>query len=329
MSAGRTCSVTLDDIGAARERIAGAVRRTPLVQSDWLGERAGGPVHLKLETLQVTHSFKARGALNAAAAVAHAAPAQASPATIVTASAGNHGRAIAWACERLGLRAIVFTPADAPRAKTDAIRRHGAVLHDMARDYDEAETLAQAFAREHGAAFISPYDHPDVIAGAGTIGLELLEDLPDVGIVVVPIGGGGLISGIAVAVKSLRPAARVVGVEVEASTPYSTARAAGRIVRIDIGETIADGLGGNVDPETGTWPFIRDLVDTIVVVGERDVREMVRALLDEEHLVVEGAGAAAPAAVRAGLISFGGDRGVVLLTGANIDLARLRPLLEA
>jgi threonine dehydratase len=329
MTGGNVPCVGLDDVRKARARIARHVRRTPLLPAPRLSERAGGPVHLKLETLQVTHSFKSRGALNAAMALAatRSAPRAGATADIVTASAGNHGRAVAWACETLGLRATIFTPRSAPRAKTDPIRWHGGTLHTQAADYEEAERLAQAFAAEHDVAFVSPYDHPDVIAGAGTIALELLEDLPEVEVVVVPVGGGGLISGIAAVLKALRPSSELVGVEVEASRAFSAARAAGRIVTIPVGATIADGLGGNVDPETRTWPFVRDLVDRIAVVSEPDLRRAVRDLVAHEHLVVEGAGAAAAGAVAAGLVPLAGRVAAVLLTGANIDVARLLDVL--
>lgn len=322
--------VGLGDVIEARKRLAGHIRRTPLVHSEWLSWHCGGPAHLKLETLQVTHSFKARGALNAATVLAEASrDRQGPPVAVVTASAGNHGRAVAWACRQTGLAATVFTPRRAPRSKTDAIRREGADLRDIAADYDEAEQLAQAFAREQGAVFVSPYDHPDVIAGAGTIALELLDDLPDAAVVVVPVGGGGLISGIAAALEALRPSVEIVGVEVEASRAFSAARAAGRIVPIAVGETIADGLGGNVDPDTRTWPFIRDLVDRLVVVGEGDLRRAFSELLAAEHLVAEGAGVAAVAALRAGRMELDGRQAAVLLTGANIDLERIAALIRA
>ena len=208
--------VTLSDIQAARRRTAADVRRTPVVPSDWLSDASGGTVLLKLESLQVTNSFKPRGALNAAMQVVAA---HGRSVTIVTASAGNHGRAIAWAAERLGLEAIVFTPRTAPETKTRAIQRHGADLRAIAENYEEAERLAQQHARDTGDAFISPYNHPDVIAGAGTIGLELMEDIPGLQAVLVPIGGGGLISGVATAIKALdawcrsdrRRSRRVVG----------------------------------------------------------------------------------------------------------------------
>src|SRR4051812_11775739 len=201
-------TVTLSDVYAARQRIAPRVRRTPVVPSRWLSDASGATVLLKLESLQVTNSFKSRGALNAAMQVLAV---HGRDVTIVTASAGNHGRAIAWAAEQLGIKAIVFTPKTAPETKTQAIVRHGAELRAVAADYEEAERLAQHHAHETGGTFVSPYSHPDVIAGTGTIGLELMEDVPELHAVLVPIGGGGLISGIATAGKALGPAAGGIG----------------------------------------------------------------------------------------------------------------------
>ena len=163
---------------------------------------------------------------------------------------------MAFAAEALGIALVVFTPKTAPRAKTDAIRRHGATLH-LAPDYDAAEQQARGFAVEHGAAFISPYNHPDVIAGAGTIGLEIVEQCPDVGTVVLPLGGGGLASGTGLALRAAAPRARLVGVEAEASTPFTTSLARGAITTIDAGPTLADGLAGNLEPGSMTFPLVQ------------------------------------------------------------------------
>jgi threonine dehydratase len=317
-------AVTLSDVFSARRRIAAHVRRTPLVESHWLSAACHGDVRLKLESLQATSSFKSRGALNAALRVAETSG---PGTTIATASAGNHGRAIAWAAERLGLRAVVFTPRSAPRAKTDAILRHGADLRAEAASYEEAEHQAQRFAADSGAVYVSPYNHPDVVAGAGTVALELLEDHPELDTIVVPVGGGGLVSGIAAAMKAVNARATVVGVEAEASRAFSAARAAGQVVRIEVGETIADGLGGNIDPGTITWPIVRDLVDRIVLVSESGLREGIRGLVAEEHLIAEGAGIAGAAAVLGEPNAFSGRRVAVIISGSNIDSHRLAEIL--
>ena len=309
------------DVLAARQRIREHVDLTPLHRSAWLSGVAGRPVWLKLECVQLTGSFKIRGALNALSRL--------SPGThVVTASAGNHGRAIALAAEMLGLRATVFTPRDAPRSKLDAIRRHGAELRDEPATYDDAETAGKKFARESGLPFVSPYNHPDVISGAGTIALEIFESLPEVRTIVVPIGGAGLISGVAIAARSIAPATRIVGVEVAASTAFSQSVRNGRITVIEPGPTLADGLGGNMDPDTITFEIVQRYVDEIVTVTEPELADALRGLAGEDHVVAEGAGAAAPAAVLAGTVP-GTDHTAALVTGSNIDLARLRAVLNA
>ncbi len=312
--------ITLADIQRARERIAGHLRVTPLVESRWLSRASSADVRLKLESTQVTNSFKVRGALNALTRLRE--DGRHVP-RVVTASAGNHGRALAWAAELMSVPATVFTPRDAPQTKLQAIRDTGADLRAECDDYEDAERRAMAFAREHGAVFISAYSHEDVIAGGGTAGLEIVETWPEVDTVLVPIGGGGLISGIAVAVKAIRPEAEVVGVEAAASPAFTTARRAGHIAHIRVEPTIADGLGGNVEADTLTWPYIRDLVDRIVTVSEGELRTAIRGLLAEDHLVAEGAGAAAPAAAASGRAGIASRRAAIVLSGANIDVEKL------
>ena len=318
-------SITLEDVLRARERVASHVRRTPLTPAHWLSDTTGGRISLKLESLQTTNSFKLRGAVNAIAALLERS--NGAVPRVVTASAGNHGRAMAWAAERLGVALTVFTSHDAPRTKRDAIRRHGADLRDAAPTYDDAERLAKAFAEEAPATFISPYNHQDVIAGAGTLGLEILEDAPETGSVVVPVGGGGLLSGIAIAVKAKTPSARVIGVEVEASHPFRTSLAAGRIAEIEVDETIADGLSGNLDPDTITFEIIRTLVDDTVLVSEEGLRRGIRSLVANEQIIAEGAGIAAVAALLEGRIEDTDAPTVAIVSGANIDFNRLKDVL--
>jgi threonine dehydratase len=313
------------DVVHARTRIAPYIRRTPLVESAWLRDAAGGRVWLKLESLQRTNAFKVRGAFNAV--IARRERGLAPGAQVVTASAGNHGRALAAAAETFQHPLVVFTPADAPQAKLAAIRRHGADLRAIGRDYDHAEALAKAFARESGAEFISPYSDPDVIAGAATIALEVFEDVPDVDVFVVPIGGAGLISGIAAAAKAVAATTRVIGVEVDASCAFQTSVRAGKLVEITPGATLADGLGGNPDPETITFAFVQRFVDDIVTVSEDALRAAMLGLVDAEHLIVEGAGAAAPAAVLDRRVDVRNRRAAVIVTGSNIDRATLEKVL--
>jgi threonine dehydratase len=317
--------LNLADILIARRRIAPYVRRTPLVRSRWLSDLARAEVFLKLESLQLSHSFKSRGAFNAV--IARRERGAAPNLQLVTASAGNHGRALAAAAEMFGLPLTVFTPADAPQTKLVAIRRHGADLRAEGRDYDDAERLAQGYASETGAEFISPYNDADVIAGAATIALELFEDAPGLETFVVPIGGGGLISGIGTAARAIAPMCAVIGVEAEASCAFQTSVRAGRLVEIVPGPTLADGLGGNPDPDTITFAFIQRLVDRIVTVTEPDLAAAIVGLIEAEHLVAEGAGAAATAAIVGRRVDVPGRRVAVIVSGGNIDRARLARLL--
>jgi threonine dehydratase len=318
--------MNLTEVLCARRRIAPYVRRTPLAESVWLSDAAGARVSLKLESLQHSSSFKVRGAYNAV--IARLERQGTCPAQLVTASAGNHGRALAAAAAVFRIPLIVFTPADAPAAKLQAIRRHGAELRADAHDYDEAEQLAKSFARESGADFISPYNDPDVVAGAATIALEIFEDAPDTNLLVVPIGGGGLIGGVASAAKALAPACHVVGVEAEASCAFQTSVRAGTLVRIVPGPTLADGLGGNPDPDTITFALIQQFVDRIVTVSEPDLEAAVVGLVESEHLIAEGAGAAAAAAIAGRRVDVAGRRVAAIVSGANIDRGRLADILR-
>lgn len=316
----------LDDVRAAAGRIRGRVLRTPVRRSEWLSGLTGGDVHLKLETIQPTSSYKIRGAFNAALRVRDGAG-DGAPPRLVTASAGNHGRALAFAARALDLPLTVFIAAGAPRAKIDAIRAAGATLREC-RDYDEAERQAKGHAATGGGLYISPYSHPDVIAGAGTIGLELLEDLPSLDAVVVPIGGGGVIGGIGIALKALSPSTRVVGVEAAASCPFTRSLAAGHLVTIDVGPSLADGLTGNLDPDTITLAIVREVVDEIAVVDESLLRRALAGVVTNEHLIVEGAAAAGPAGLLGGSLDLTGKRVAVVLTGANIDAETLIEVLR-
>lgn len=314
------------DVLLARKRIAPYIRRTPLARSAWLSGVAGARVSLKLESLQHSNAFKWRGAFNAV--LARLERPGGAPAQLVTASAGNHGRALAAAAKTFGLPLIVFTPADAPAAKLDAIRRDGADLRPDGRDYDEAERMAKVFAARTGAEFISPYSDADVIAGAATVALEMFEDEPDLDTLVVPIGGGGLISGIATVAKAIDQRCDVIGVELDVAKAFQQSVRAGRLVEIDAGPSLADGLGGNPDPDTITFAIIQRLVDRIVTVSEQDLAAAIGGLVDAEHLIAEGAGAAATAALLGRRVDVRDRRVGVIVSGANIDRARLANLLS-
>ena len=316
--------VTILAVLEARRRIAPHVRRTPLVHSAWLSRATGADVWLKLECQQRSHSFKVRGAFNAALRLVEAGERP----TLVTASAGNHGRALAEAAATAAMACVVFTPADAPRAKLDAIEAAGARLEAAYRNYDAAEAAAKAFAAESGGCYISPYTHPDVIAGGGTVGLEMLEEQPRLDVLVAPMGGGGLISGMGVAASALSPACRLAGVEAALNPAFASARRHGCITEIPVHTTIADGLGGNLEPGAVTFDYVERHVRDIVAVDDDAIRAAIGDVAAHEHLIVEGAGAVGVAALLGGVIPAVQGRQVgIVLTGANIDRARLATCL--
>jgi threonine dehydratase len=316
--------VDLSAVRAARERIAPYVRRTPLVASSWLSELAGTDVRLKLESLQVTQAFKARGAFNAALTIR--ARGGEAP-RLVTASTGNHGRALAYASRAAGLSCIVFAPTGTPATKQNAIRAAGAELRAEFPGYDEAEAEALAFAARDGAVYVSPYNDPLILAGTGTIGLEILDDHPDADTILVPVGGGGLISGISIAIKSLRPHVRIIGIEAARNPVFHTMRAKGREAPLDIQPTLADALGGNVEQQSITIDIIHRLVDDIILVDEDAIASTIGALVEHDRVVTEGAGAIGAAAIASKRIDVAGRNVVVVVTGGNIDRAKLATLL--
>ena len=275
---------------------------------------------IKLEGIQTTFSYKVRGALNA---VLQLIDGPNRPPALVTASAGNHGRGLAFAAAVARLPLIVYVPEQAPRVKLEAMRRAGAELVGC-HDYDEAEARAKEHGARGPALYVSPYSHPHVIAGAGTVALEILEQDPAVEMIVCPVGGGGLISGTAIAAG---PAVATWGVETESSSPFTQGLAAGHIVPIQVLPSLADGLVGNLDPETITFDLVRRLVAGIVTVAEDTIATAMSKLVAEERLIAEGAAATAVAGVLGGGLPIEGRRVAVILSGANIDPQKLRELM--
>jgi threonine dehydratase len=296
---------TLADLEAARARITGIARVTPVYPSETLSRLAGRTVHLKAENLQRTGAFKIRGAVNTIATLSSAERA----AGVAAASAGNHGQAVAWAAREAGISATVFMPNDSPMAKVDATRNYGARVELVGAGFDESLAAALAYVDSSGATFIHAFEDERVIAGQGTIGLELVEQLPELGTVVMPIGGGGLAAGIALAFRSLRPEVRLVGVQAENISPL----AGGTEHRF----TIAEGIAVK-QPGTLTASILRELLDDIVTVSDDQISQAIVLLLERTKLLVEGAGAASVAAVLAGKAGGQGDT-VALLSGGNID----------
>jgi len=322
----------LKDILAARRTINHLVRRTPLEYSFLLSQRAGCQLYLKLENRQVTGSFKPRGAVNKIASLS----VEEKNRGLVTASAGNHALGVAHAARALGgVPNIIFVPHNAPQSKVAKLREFDSELRFAGNSYEEAHHAAEEFVQIQGATYIHAYDDPVVIAGQGTAGLEIMEDLPDVEAIIVPVGGGGLSAGIAVAAKAINPEVKVFGVQPDTSPSAYLSFKEGRCYEsYDAGPTIADGLAGGY----GIVPFTiaRDLIDEIVVVSEEAIWEAVYVLLELNQLVVEGSGAAAVAPLLAGPASgyeteldLKGKKVVAVLSGGNIDAELLFRVMEA
>jgi threonine dehydratase len=307
----------------AQQRIAPFVRRTPLLADPGLSARTGGHVWLKLECQQVTGSFKARGAVNKVGLLSAAEKARG----IVTGSAGNHGLGVALAARAWGdVVADIFVPTTAPTTKVNRLQQMGIRLHQVGVTYEDAHQAAEDYARAHGATYIQAYDDVDVVAGQGTLGLEILTDLPDVDAVLVPIGGGGMIAGVATAVKGINPTCRVIGVQPEASPAALLSLRDGRPYDpYDHAPTIADGLAGGF----GAVPFhlAAALIDEVVLVSEAAMRHAIYDLLDRHQLVVEPSGAAAVAPLLSGQIDVAGRTVVCILSGGNIATGLLRDIL--
>ena len=299
---------TLADIEAARGRIGSLARVTPVYSSETLSRRSGRPVVLKAENLQRTGSFKIRGAVNRISTLTESQR----EAGVVTASAGNHGQAVALAAREAGVKATVFMPQDAPMAKVDATRSYGAEVVLVGEGYDEANVAALERV-EAGATLVHAFEDEIVIAGQGTLGVELAEQMVEVETLVVPVGGGGLASGIAIALKELRPEVKIVGVQAESCAPFTGAEPAGI--------TIADGIAVKKPGEL-TMRILEDRLDDFAVVSDREIAEAIVLLLERVKLVVEGAGAASVAAVLNGKVGGSGPV-CALLSGGNIDATLL------
>ncbi|MCH0563671.1 MULTISPECIES: threonine ammonia-lyase [unclassified Streptomyces] len=314
--------VTLDDVRGAQKMLSGVARVTAVEGSRRLSQLVGSPVHFKCENLQRTGSFKLRGAY---VMIAGLLPEQRA-AGVVAASAGNHAQGVALASSLLGVHATVFMPKGAPLPKISATREYGAEVRLHGQVVDETLAAAQEYAASTGAVFIHPFDHPDIIAGQGTVGLEILEQCPEVGTIVVGIGGGGLAAGIAVAVKSLRPDVRIVGVQAEGAAAYPPSLAAGHPVAIAHPVTMADGIKVG---RPGDVPFgiVADLVDEVRTVTEDQLSTALLLCLERAKLVVEPAGASPVAALLGDPGAFEGPV-VAVLSGGNVDPLLLQRILR-
>jgi threonine dehydratase len=319
--------MTWDSVGVAEVRAAGELLRgvavsTPLLHSRYLSDLAGGPVYLKCENVQRTGSFKIRGAYVRIARLTEAERARG----VVAASAGNHAQGVAFAASLLGCKATVFMPQGAPLPKVAATRAYGADVLFPGPTVDECLVAAQAYAEEQGGVFIHPFDHPDVVAGQGTIGLEILEQCPDVRTIVTATGGGGLVAGVAVAVKELRPEVKVIGVQAKRAAAFPPSLAAAAPVRVDVGQTMADGIAVG-RPGDLTFELVSKLVDAVVTVSEESLSQALLLCLERSKQVVEPAGAAGVAALLEHAYAFKPPV-VALLSGGNIDPLLLAKVLR-
>ena len=317
--------INLRDIQDARETIRNLVKRPPLVYSQFVSDFCDGEVYLKLENLQTTSSFKIRGALNKMLHLSRKEMERG----IVTASAGNHGQAVAIGAEKLNLAAKIVIPRNTPKVKINKIRKRNVELVLHGDIYDEAEQKARDLARKDGLAYISPYNDNSVIAGQGTIGLEILEDLHTVDTVIVPVGGGGLISGISVAIKSIEPTVRVIGVQSEASPVMYESLKAGRIVDVEMRESIADGLFGGIEKDSVTFKIVQKYVDSLLLVKEKTIKQAIFLLWNKEKQVAEGAGVVAISLILENKDLFAGKTIVAVVSWGNIDKKLFRNILTS
>lgn len=311
-----TRAIALADIRIARDRIAGKVERTPTVLSPSLSEQLGVPVHLKLEHRQTTGSFKLRGASNAVASLNAEQKAQG----VVAASTGNHGRALAHAAKLEGMRAVICMSRLVPGNKLDEIRRLGAEVRIVGDSQDDAQQEVDRLVAQEGLMMLPPFDHPDIIAGQGTLGLEMIEQVPDAALVLVQLSGGGLASGVATAIKGVSPGTKIIGVSMARGAAMKASLDAGQPVLVEELPTLADSLGGGIGLDNRmTFAMCRDLLDDVVLLSEDEIAAGIRHTYAQEREIVEGAGAVGIAALLAGKVKSDGPV-VVLLSGRNIDM---------
>jgi len=318
VSAGGQLPISIDDVRAAAERIAPLAHRTPLLRSRTLDARVGAPVALKAENLQRAGAFKFRGACNAVAALR--------PDGVCSVSSGNHAQALALAAREHGTHATILMPRDAPASKRAATEGYGAEVLEFDRYSEDRDALVRELAAERSLTLVHPYDEPLVMAGQGTVGLELAAEVDDLDVVLVPCGGGGLLSGVATAIKALLPAARIVGVEPQASDDTARSLHAGERVTVEVSRTIADGQQLPT-PGERTWPVIRALVDDVVTVSDAEIVEAMRLLFERMKVVAEPSGATALAALLAGRVELRAGTVGVVISGGNVDAARFAALM--
>lgn len=315
-------AISFDNVKSAARAIKGVANRTPVLTSRTVNELTGYEVYFKCENFQRVGAFKFRGAYNALSRLSEAERAKG----VVTHSSGNHAQGIALAAKLLGISAVIAMPTDAPASKLAATRGYGAEIALYNRQTQDRAEVSAKIARERGLTFIHPYDHPHIMAGQGTVALELLEDVPDLDVLVAPVGGGGLLSGCATAAKAIRPAIRIFGVETENANDWWQSFQKGERVKIPPPTTIADGMRTQ-QPGQLTYPVIREKVEEILLVSDAQVIETVKFLLLRMKILAEPTGAVAPAAVLQKMVGPSGSKVGVIISGGNIDVELLAQLI--
>ncbi len=319
--------VSLKEIKDAHKAIASYSKITQLVLSKNLSVLTGANVYLKLENTQVTNSFKVRGVINR---LLHLSDEE-KQRGVVTASAGNHGQAVAFGAQKLGFSSKIVVPTTTPKVKVEGIKQYGADLLLFGDSYSDSERKAKEIAQTEGRLYISPYNDSYIVAGHGTVGLEIIEQLPNVDVVLVPVGGGGLISGISIAVKGLNPDVQVIGVQSEATPVMYESLKAGKIVPAHRHNprTVAEGLAGGIEKGSITFTITQQYVDEVIVVREETLRQAVALLCNKEKQKIEGSGAAGVAMLLENKATFAGLTVAIVISGGNIDDARLETILSS
>ncbi|MDR0297259.1 MAG: bifunctional threonine ammonia-lyase/L-serine ammonia-lyase TdcB [Streptococcaceae bacterium] len=317
--------ISIQDVFAAKHTLKPYARQTPLLQTMFMTAQTGGQVYLKLENTQLTGSFKFRGAFNKIAQLTEEEKARG----VIACSAGNHAQGVALTSRLLGIRSIIVMPKGAPQAKVDATRGYGAEVMLEGAQFDDSKAFCEQYAKEHNITYIPPYDDVEVMAGQGTIALEIIEALEDVDVILVPVGGGGLISGVAVAAKTINPEIKIIGVQAENCHGMTASYRAGKKMRHDEAPTIADGCHVAY-PGDLTFDVVSALVDDMILVSESEIELAMKDLIQRTKIIAEGAGALASAAILSGKADayVTGKKAVAIVSGGNVDLGRVEDVVE-
>ncbi len=315
--------VKITDIIKAKKLITPFVRKTPLEYSRYYSRSIGAFVYLKLENLQLTGAYKLRGALNSIFSLTEEERANG----VVTASSGNHAQGIGYAAKELNVPATILVPQNTPNTKIEAIRSYGVDLRIEGEIYDVSEKRAREIEKQEHKKFISPYNDPVVIAGAGTVGLEIIDQNPEIDTIIVPMGGGGLFSGVAIAAKAINPNIKLYGVQSEASAPMHFSLKEGKIVDVPLHDSIAEGLHGSIEEGSITFPYVQEYCKDVLLVSELEIKEAIISFLKHHHQIYEGAAAVGLAALLKYPELFKGHTIGVIISGGNLDFTELKNLL--